>query len=100
LPVSDIAEEVVSVTDLEHYVYYPRLVYLDRVLHAAPVFARSKRTVRGLHEDYVRKELRRKGACLLFTRATLSRKHATDGKKTQTNRIETVKDLIIHRKHK
>ena len=38
MPVSDIAEAFVSVTDVKHYVYCPRLVYFDRVLHATPVF--------------------------------------------------------------
>jgi hypothetical protein len=38
LPVSDVAEPYVSVTDVKHYVYCPRLVYFDRVLHAQPVF--------------------------------------------------------------
>ena len=38
LPLSDVAEEFVSVTDIKHYVYCPRLVYFDRVLHATPAF--------------------------------------------------------------
>jgi len=62
LPVSDIAEEFVSVTDIKHYVYCPRLVYFDRVLHATPVFGSQQEDSKELHEDYVAKELRRKDA--------------------------------------
>jgi len=36
LPVSDIAEEFVSVTDIKHYTYCPRLIYFNKVLHATP----------------------------------------------------------------
>jgi CRISPR/Cas system-associated exonuclease Cas4 (RecB family) len=62
LPISDVAEEFVSVTDIKHYVYCPRLVYFDRVLHATPVFGSQQEDSKELHEDYVRKELRRKDA--------------------------------------
>jgi CRISPR-associated exonuclease Cas4 len=62
MPVSDIAEDFVSVTDIKHYVYCPRLVYFDRVLHATPIFGSQQEDSKELHEDYVRKELRRKDA--------------------------------------
>lgn len=59
MPVSDIAEEFVSVTDIKHYIYCPRLVYFDRVLHATPIFGSQQEDSKELHEDYVKKELRR-----------------------------------------
>jgi len=62
LPISDIAESFVSVTDVKHYIYCPRLIYFDRVLHAQPVFGSQQEDSKELHEDYVRKELRRKDA--------------------------------------
>ena len=62
LSISDVAEEFVSVTDIKHYVYCPRLVYFDRVLHAQPVFGSQQEEGKEQHEDYVRKELRRKDA--------------------------------------
>jgi len=62
LPVSDVAEPYVSVTDVKHYIYCPRLVYFDRVLHAQPVFGSQQEESQELHEEYVRKELRRKDA--------------------------------------
>jgi len=62
LPISDIAEPFVSVTDIKHYIYCPRLIYFDKVLHATPVFGSQQEDSKELHEDYVRKELRRKDA--------------------------------------
>ncbi|MCS7114486.1 MAG: CRISPR-associated protein Cas4 [Candidatus Bathyarchaeota archaeon] len=62
LPISDVAEPLVSVTDVKHYVYCPRLVYFDRVLHAQPIFGSQQEESQELHMEYVRKELRRKDA--------------------------------------
>ena len=62
LPISDIAESSVSVTDIKHYIYCPRLVYFDKVLHANPIFGSQQEDSKELHEDYVEKELRRKDA--------------------------------------
>jgi len=57
-----VAEAFVSVTDVKHYVYCPRIVYFERVLHARPVFGSQQEEGRERHEEYVRKELRRKDA--------------------------------------
>ena len=62
LPISDVAEPFVSVTDIKHYIYCPRLIYFDKVLHATPVFGSQQEDSKELHEDYVKKELRRKDA--------------------------------------
>ena len=62
LHVSDVAESFVSVTDIKHYVYCPRLVYFDRVLHATPVFGSQQEEGKESHEEQVAKELRRKDA--------------------------------------
>jgi CRISPR/Cas system-associated exonuclease Cas4 (RecB family) len=59
---SDVAEFFVSVTDVKHYVYCPRLIYFDRVLHATPIFGSQQEEGKESHEDYVAKELRRKDA--------------------------------------
>jgi len=60
--VSDVAEDFVSVTDIKHYVYCPRLVYFDRVLHVVPVFGSQQEEGKESHEKYVGRELRRKDA--------------------------------------
>jgi CRISPR-associated exonuclease Cas4 len=62
LPTSDVSEPFVFVTDIKHYIYCPRLVYFDKVLHATPVFGSQQEDSKELHEDYVKKELRRKDA--------------------------------------
>ncbi|MEM3736992.1 MAG: CRISPR-associated protein Cas4 [Candidatus Bathyarchaeia archaeon] len=67
LPISDVAELLISATDVKHYVYCPRLVYFDRVLHAQPVLGSQQEESRELHIEYVRKELRRKDAVYYST---------------------------------
>ena len=62
LPISDIAEPSVSVTDIKHYIYCPRLIYFDKVLHSTPIFGSQQEDSKELHEDYIKKELRRKDA--------------------------------------
>ena len=62
LHVSDIAESFISVTDVKHYIYCPRLIYFDRVLHATPVFGSQQKAGKESHEEQVVKELRRKDA--------------------------------------
>jgi len=62
LRMSDVAESFISVTDIKHYVYCPRLVYFDRVLHAAPVFGSQQEEGKESHEEQVARELRRKDA--------------------------------------
>jgi CRISPR-associated exonuclease Cas4 len=59
---SDVAEPSVSVTDIKHYIYCPRLIYFDKVLHATPIFGSQQEDSKELHEDYIKKELRRKDA--------------------------------------
>jgi len=62
LPISDVAEPFISVTDIKHYLYCPRIVYFERVLHAAPQLGSQQEESKELHEEYVKKELRRKDA--------------------------------------
>lgn len=62
LPISDVAEPFVSVTDVKHYIYCPRIVYFERVLHAKPVFGSQQKEGREKHEENIKKEQRRKDA--------------------------------------
>jgi len=62
LPTSDVEEHYVTVTDIKHYVYCPRIVYFERVLHARPQLGSQQEWGREEHEEYVRKEVRRRGA--------------------------------------
>ena len=62
LHVSDVAESFISITDVKHYIYCPRLIYFDHVLHATPVFGSQQEQGKESHEEQVAKELRRKDA--------------------------------------
>lgn len=61
-PTSDVIEHFISVTDIKHYFYCPRIVYFERVLHARPRLGSQQEDSREKHEEYVRKELRRRDA--------------------------------------
>jgi len=59
---SDIAEAFVSVTDVKHYVFCPRIIYFEKVLHELPQLGSQQEESGDLHEEFVKMELRRKGA--------------------------------------
>ena len=61
-PISDVAEQFISVTDIKHYFYCPRIIYFERVLHAKPMLGSQQEDSQEKHEEYVKKELRRKDA--------------------------------------
>lgn len=62
LPSSDIAERFITVTDVKHYCYCPRIVYFEKVMHAEPRFESQQEESRKMHEELDEKEKRRKGA--------------------------------------
>jgi CRISPR-associated exonuclease Cas4 len=61
-PLSDVMESFVSATDVKHYLYCPRIVYFDRVLHLEPQLGSQQEESLELHKEYMLKELRRKDA--------------------------------------
>ncbi|MDR2204355.1 MAG: CRISPR-associated protein Cas4 [Nitrososphaerota archaeon] len=58
----DVAENFISVTDIKQYIYCPRIVYFDRVLHAKQIFGSQQNDSKKLHEQYITKEHNRKDA--------------------------------------
>lgn len=62
LPSTDISEPLISVTDIKHYCYCPRIVYFEKVLHAEPRYESQQEESRRIHEELDEKEKRRKGA--------------------------------------
>ena len=62
LPTSDIAEPLITVTDIKHFLYCPKIIYFEYVLHAKPMLGSQQKESSELHEEYVKREVRRKGA--------------------------------------
>jgi CRISPR-associated exonuclease Cas4 len=62
LPISDISEPSISVTDVKHYFYCPRIIYFERVLHAKPQLGSQQEASIEQHKEYVKREDRRKDA--------------------------------------
>ena len=61
---SDLAESFISVTDIKHFLYCPRIIYFEKVLHAEPQLGSQQEESKKIHEELEEKELRRKGAIL------------------------------------
>jgi len=62
LPISDVEEAYISATDIKHYVYCPRIVYFEKILHVKPVLGSQQEEGVEEHMEYVKKELRRRDA--------------------------------------
>lgn len=96
LRVSDVAESFISVTDIKHYVYCPRLVYFDRVLHATPVFGSQQEEGKESHEEQVAKELRRKDAIYYSSEFVGAQKLLFASLSSDALGLQGNVDLIIH----
>jgi CRISPR-associated exonuclease Cas4 len=62
LPISDVEETYLSATDIKHYVYCPRIIYFEKILHVKPVLGSQQEESWEEHMEYVKKELRRRDA--------------------------------------
>lgn len=61
---SDLTENFISATDIKHFLYCPRIIYFEKVLHVEPQLGSQQEESKKLHEKLEEKELRRKGATL------------------------------------
>jgi len=96
LHISDVAEPFISVTDIKHYVYCPRLVYFDHVLHATSVFGSQQEEGKESHEEQVAKELRRKDAIYYSSEFVGAQKLLFTPVSSDTLGLQGNVDLIIH----
>jgi CRISPR-associated exonuclease Cas4 len=96
LHASDIAESFISVTDVKHYIYCPRLIYFDHVLHATPVFGSQQEEGKESHEEQVAKELRRKDAIYYSTEFVGAQKLLFASLSSDVLGLQGSVDLIIH----
>jgi CRISPR-associated exonuclease Cas4 len=93
---SDIAESFISVTDVKHYIYCPRLIYFDHVLHATPVFGSQQEEGKESHEEQVAKELRRKDAIYYSGEFVGAQKLLFASLSSDALGLQGNVDLIIH----
>jgi CRISPR-associated exonuclease Cas4 len=96
LHASDIAEFFISVTDVKHYIYCPRLIYFDHVLHAKPVFGSQQEEGKESHEEQVAKELRRKDAIYYSSEFVGAQKLLFASLSSDALGLQGNVDLIIH----
>jgi len=93
---SDVSEYFISVTDIKHYIYCPRLIYFDHVLHATPIFGSQQKEGKEAHEEQITKELKRKDAIYYSTEFIGAEKYLSTPFCSDTLGIQGNVDLIIH----
>jgi len=59
---SDLVEGYCSVTDIKHYLYCPRIIYFDKVVHAKPTLGAQQEASKETHKTLEEMEKRRKAA--------------------------------------
>jgi CRISPR-associated exonuclease Cas4 len=91
-----VAESFISVTDVKHYIYCPRLIYFDHVLHAKPVFGSQQEEGKESHEEQVTKELRRKDAVYYSSEFVGAQKLLFASLSSDALGLQGNVDLIIH----
>lgn len=96
LRTSDVAEAFISVTDVKHYIYCPRLIYFDHVLHATPVFGSQQKEGKEAHKEQVIKEIKRKDAIYYSPEFAGAEKMLATFLCSDTLELQGNVDLIIH----
>lgn len=57
---NDAGENTISVTDIKHYFYCPKIVYFDKVMHADAVLSSQQEAAKKTHQEKEKKDRRRK----------------------------------------
>jgi len=95
LPTSDISEPLITVTDIKHYLYCPKIIYFEHILHAKPILGSQQREGREQHQEYVRKEARRLGAIYYIPNLREAKKLYFTKLTSKTLNLKGIIDLII-----
>ncbi|HXG74115.1 MAG TPA: CRISPR-associated protein Cas4 [Candidatus Nitrosotenuis sp.] len=57
---TDAGENTISVTDIKHYFYCPKIIYFDKVMHADAVLNSQQEAAKKTHKEKEKKDKRRK----------------------------------------
>jgi CRISPR-associated exonuclease Cas4 len=57
---NDAGENTISVTDIKHYFYCPKIIYFDKVMHADAVLSSQQEDAKRVHQAKEKKDKRRK----------------------------------------
>lgn len=57
---NDAGENTISVTDIKHYFYCPKIIYFDKVMHADAVLSSQQEDAKRAHQTKEKKDKRRK----------------------------------------
>lgn len=93
---SDLVEGYCSVTDIKHYLYCPRIVHYDRVMHAQPILGSQQEASKATHRELEEKERRRKAAVFYSPEFETAEKIFRVPLESGTLRLRGNLDLLIH----
>jgi len=93
---SDVAEAYCSVTDIKHYLYCPRIVYFDKVLHCPPILESQQEASKTTHENLEQKEKRRKAAVFYSPEFEAAEKIFRVTLESEKLKLRGNLDLLIH----
>jgi CRISPR-associated exonuclease Cas4 len=95
LHTSDVEEAYLSVTDLKHYLYCPRIIYFDKVIHADPILGAQQEASKDTHQELERKEKRRSGAVFYSPEFDTAEKTYRVALQSEKLRLRGILDLLI-----
>ncbi|MBS7288764.1 MAG: CRISPR-associated protein Cas4 [Candidatus Freyarchaeota archaeon] len=94
-PTSDVAETTISVTDIKHYIYCPRIVYFERVLHSKPKLGSQQQKSKESHAKQEKKEAKRQDAAPYLPEPAGAKKHFNVPLYSPTLNLQGTLDLLI-----
>ena len=92
---SDIVESYISVTDITQYIYCPRVVYFDKVLHSPRILGSQQADSRAAHVRLQEKEKRRIAAKYYSQEFNEADKQFSVPLESKTLRLRGLLDLLI-----
>jgi len=95
-PISDVSEAYLSVTDITQYLYCPRVVYFDKILHCPRLLQSQQAASRRTHIELEEKEKRRKAAIFYGGEFGKAEKVFHVSLESHRLRLRGVLDLLIH----
>ena len=93
---SDVAEAYCSVTDIKHYLYCPRILYFEKVMHASPILGSQQEASKTIHEKLEEKEKRRKAALFYSSQFETAQKMFRVPLESEKLKLRGNLDLLIY----
>jgi CRISPR-associated exonuclease Cas4 len=92
---TDAGESTITVTDIKHYFYCPKIIYFDKVIHAEPRFTAQQNESKIKHDKIEEKDSRRKAGVFYSKELQNAEKSFRVHMHSPTLRLEGVLDCLL-----